>query len=242
MISNANDVASPTGGAKYAMGRARSWAPFDQDGVGDPRATQRTGVAFRPLVPKEDRDQDDDNRVDEGDFHRAPPIAGTRLSEPRPGFARVSPGPLGRLSASASTISMACAWFESHCLRHPGRSRIFSAWVWWAIKPTSGSDFSFELRTPSRQGALIVLRKPHFISGALDSADSVRFSKIQRFEGPLNFNEKRFSGYSRTGERIRFQFAIRRFESSRPSQPVRRSEKMSPDTRRKARQWRAFAN
>src|SRR5260370_23988858 len=29
----------------------------------------------------------------------------------------------------------------------------------WAIKPNSGSDFSFELRTPSWQGTLIILRK-----------------------------------------------------------------------------------
>ena len=63
-----------------------------------------------------------------------------------------------------------------------------------------------------------------FLSGALDSANSVRSSKFQRFEGPMNFNEKRFCGSSRTGESIRFQFAISRFESSRPSQPVRRQE------------------
>ena len=31
-----------------------------------------------------------------------------------------------------------------------------------AIKPNSGRYFSFKLRTPTRQGALIILRKAHF--------------------------------------------------------------------------------
>jgi hypothetical protein len=43
----------------------------------------------------------------------------------------------------------------------------------------------------------------------------------------MNFNEKRFCGSSRTGESVRFQIAISRFESSRPSQPVTASEKLA---------------
>jgi len=95
----------------------------------------------------------------------------------------------------------------------------------WAIKPNSGSNFSFELRTPTRQGSAHYSPKGPFLSKAPDSVDLVRFSKFQRFEGLLNFNEKRFCSSSRLAERIRFQFAISRFESSRPSQAVPRSEK-----------------
>jgi len=51
--------------------------------------------------------------------------------------------------------------FESLSLRHLSRSRMFSGRVCRAIKPNSGTDFSFELRTPSRQGELVILRKAH---------------------------------------------------------------------------------
>jgi hypothetical protein len=36
----------------------------------------------------------------------------------------------------------------------------------------------------------------------------------------MNSSEMGFCGSSRTGKSIRFEFAISRFESSRPSQPV----------------------
>jgi hypothetical protein len=51
--------------------------------------------------------------------------------------------------------------FESPLLRHLDRRRMFSARVSAAIKPNRGTDFSFELGTLSRQGALVILRKAH---------------------------------------------------------------------------------
>jgi hypothetical protein len=45
--------------------------------------------------------------------------------------------------------------------------------------------------------------KGPFISAALDSADSVRCAKLQRFEGPRNFNKIWLWAGSRTGESIR---------------------------------------
>jgi hypothetical protein len=95
------------------------------------------------------------------------------------------------------------------------------------FKPNNGSDFSFELRTPSRQGVPHCSPKGAFISEALYSAASVRFSKFQRFEEPTNFNEKRFCGSSRAGESIRGQFAMSRSESFRPSQPFPRTENVA---------------
>jgi hypothetical protein len=43
-----------------------------------------------------------------------------------------------------------------------------------------------------------------FISKALDSTDSVRFSKFERFELLMNTRKKRFCGCSRAGESLRF--------------------------------------
>jgi hypothetical protein len=51
--------------------------------------------------------------------------------------------------------------FESHSLRHLDRRRMLSARVCGVIEPNSGTDFSCELWIPSRQGALVILRKAH---------------------------------------------------------------------------------
>ena len=69
--------------------------------------------------------------------------------------------------------------------------------------------------------------KGPFLSEALDSADSVRFSKFERFELLMNFSGKGFCGFSRTGESVRFQ--IRQFEVRilRPSHAVLQLETMS---------------
>jgi len=82
-------------------------------------------------------------------------------------------------------------------LRHLGQSHIFSASVSGQFKPNNDSDFSFARRTPSRQGVPHCSPKGAFISEALYSAASVRFSKLQRFEEPTNFNEKDFAALLR---------------------------------------------
>jgi hypothetical protein len=55
----------------------------------------------------------------------------------------------------------------------------------------------------------------------------------------MNFNEKGFCGTSRTGESIRFQLAISKFESSRPSHPFPRSARL-PKRRENGPEIRAF--
>jgi hypothetical protein len=63
-----------------------------------------------------------------------------------------------------------------------------------------------------------------FLSGALDSADSVRFSKFECFETLLKSNELGFCCSSRTGKSIDIKNRhIERFESSHPSQLFLRS-------------------
>ena len=47
-----------------------------------------------------------------------------------------------------------------------------------------------------------------FISGALDSADSVRFSKFECFERLMDCSEVGFFNSSRTGNSIRFRIVI----------------------------------
>lgn len=109
----------------------------------------------------------------------------------------------------------------------PRRGRIFSAKVAERFKPNSGGDFSFELRTPSRQGALVILRKAH-LSPKLGTPRIWYGSRNSNVSKRLSMPTKRGSaaplGQARASD---FQFAISRFESSGPSQPVRRSENTS---------------
>jgi len=51
-----------------------------------------------------------------------------------------------------------------------------------AFKPSNRSDFSFELWTRDRQRQPVILRKGPVLSEPLDSANSVRFSKLDHFE------------------------------------------------------------
>src|ERR1700730_14936511 len=80
------------------------------------------------------------------------------------------------------------------------------------------------------------------LSEALDSTDSIRFSNFQRFELVMNFSEKGFCGFSRTGESVRFP--IRHLEvrilPPQPTSPAPGDFALS--TAGNARQWRAFAN
>jgi hypothetical protein len=135
------------------------------------------------------------------------------------------PPPVGLRSTALAYAERVRTQFLS--LRHVGRSRKFSAWVCAQLSPTAAGDFSFELRTPSAAEHAHYSPKSPFISEALDSVVSVRFLKFQRFQGPTNFNQKRFCDSSRTGECIRLQFAISGFESSRPSEAFRGTKKMT---------------
>src|ERR1700730_16074407 len=84
--------------------------------------------------------------------------------------------------------------------------------------------------------------KGPFLSEALDSTDSVRFSKFERFELLMTFDGKRFCDFSRTGESV--QFPIRHLEvrilPPQPGSPV--VGETASDTCRKARRLLALTN
>jgi len=71
-----------------------------------------------------------------------------------------------------------------------------------AIQPTNSSYFSIELWTPKPAVPAYYSPNGLFLSEALDSTVSVRFSKFERFELLMNLCEKRFCRFSRTGESI----------------------------------------
>jgi hypothetical protein len=83
-------------------------------------------------------------------------------------------------------------------LRQLGRSRLFSARGCGQLSPVLAaiSDLISGLLI-GRVGSFF----SEFLSGALDSADSVRFSKFEVFETLMNFNEMSFDSSSWTGER-----------------------------------------
>ena len=96
-----------------------------------------------------------------------------------------------------------------------------------AIEPGNSSDlFSCAPDSRSVEPGYCSPKGP-FLSEALDSIHSIRFLKFERLELFVDFGGKRFFRFSRTGESSRFQFAISRFESSRPSQMFRRLEILS---------------
>jgi hypothetical protein len=106
----------------------------------------------------------------------------------------------------------------------PRRGRIFSAKVAERFKPNSGSDFSFELRTPSRQGALVFSERPIYLrSSGLRGFGTVL--EIPTFRRAYECHEKRFCGSSWTGESIRFpirHFQVRILRPQRASPVVSR--------------------
>ena len=78
--------------------------------------------------------------------------------------------------------------------------------------------------------------KGPFLSEALDSTDSIRFSNFQRFELVMNFGGKGFCGFSRTGESVRFP--IRHLEVRiLPPQPVRRQAEQNLSSRSPSATW-----
>jgi hypothetical protein len=72
-----------------------------------------------------------------------------------------------------------------------------------AIRPRNSSDFSFELRRPDRQLPAYCSPKAPFLSEALDSIHSVRFSKFERLELLMNFSGKRLCRFSRTTKKAK---------------------------------------
>jgi hypothetical protein len=60
-----------------------------------------------------------------------------------------------------------------------------------------------------------------FLSGALDPANFVRFSKLKCFEMLMYPNQLEFCYSSRTGKSVDLEIAISRFESRRPPTPPR---------------------
>jgi hypothetical protein len=103
-------------------------------------------------------------------------------------------------------------------LRQIAQGRVFSGRTCWHLSPVTAAIS--HLNSGLLLGrARLLFSKRLFISEALDSADSIRFSKIQRFEGPIDFSEKKFCGSSRIGEGIRFQFVISRFSRERGNGP-----------------------
>lgn len=109
---------------------------------------------------------------------------GIPKKRPRQSMRSKSPGkPLGRSLISHNALVRRCAVEKGDQIvsntfpgtrRLPGEGSIpvpLSPPPWpkqhvlrvslWGVRPNGGSDFSFELRTPSRQGALIILRTAH---------------------------------------------------------------------------------
>jgi hypothetical protein len=89
-------------------------------------------------------------------------------------------------------------------LRQLGRSRLLSARGCWKFSPVLAaiSDLSSGL-----QSAKSAHSSPNrsFLSEALDSTDSVRFSKLECFERLMNASEIGFCSSSRTGKSNRFR-------------------------------------
>jgi len=110
-----------------------------------------------------------------------------------------------------------------------------------AIKPSSSSDSSFKLRTPNRQSLVIFLRKSRF-SPKLWTPQIWYGSRNSNVSKDLCFSTKTASaaplGQARASD---FQFAISRFESSRPSQAFLFLENFL-SLMRKARQCGLFSS
>ena len=122
----------------------------------------------------------------------------------------------GQTTVSSVRIPFAPpVWLKSHILRLN----------LWRLSPTAAAISHFSAGLLLGGVRSLFSERPPFISEALDSADSVRFWKIQRFEGPIDFNEMRFCGSSRTGESVRFQLPYRCLNPS--AQPTTRSTRRS---------------
>jgi hypothetical protein len=109
--------------------------------------------------------------------------------------------PAWLLVATAGNVEKVGSQFLS--LRQLAQGRVFSRRTSWQLSPIAAAISHLS-------SALLVgdngyqSPKGPFFSEALDSTDSVRFSKFERFELLINFSGKRFCGFSRTGERVRF--------------------------------------
>jgi hypothetical protein len=77
----------------------------------------------------------------------------------------------------------------------------------------------FHLAAPDPRSAEPALYSPKssFLSEALDSADSVRFSKFELFERLRNLNEMGFCSSLGLARAADFQFAISRFDPPAPA-------------------------
>jgi hypothetical protein len=95
-----------------------------------------------------------------------------------------------------------------------------------AIKPSSSTDFL--IGAPNSQSAKPAHFSPNdpFLSEALDSEDSVRFSKFKRFEELMKFNEERFWNSPRTGDSNRFRIRQIKVRILPPSQAFMRSARL----------------
>lgn len=70
---------------------------------------------------------------------------------------------------------------------------------WWRSVSDRREGVRHHRRSPN------IATPGQFLSGALDFADSVRFSKFECFERVMNSNEAGFCGSSRTGNSNRFR-------------------------------------
>ena len=84
-----------------------------------------------------------------------------------PGISRLGYALAGRLQARRTLAYLSPRWTTRRRFdpsSSPSASlpqTAYSPREFMGIKPSSGSYFSFELRTPSQQGALIILQKAH---------------------------------------------------------------------------------
>jgi hypothetical protein len=129
--------------------------------------------------------------------------------------------------------------------RQRTKRRVFSGRSCWQLSPVDAAISNLTLDSQPAEPPHYSPKGP-FLSESQDSTQSVRFSKFDRFELLATFSGKRFGRLCRIGESVRFlrsdsQFTISRFEIL-PPQPGKAAAKGNgPDSRRKARQWRAFA-
>ena len=137
---------------------------------------------------------------------------------------------LFRIATASPCAERAYRQFESLSLRQLGRSRIFSARNWWQLSPVAvaishlnSGLLIWNSRSFSPNGP--------FLSGALDSADSVRFSKFECFERLMNFNEMGFCSSSWTGKSIRFRIRHIDVRILPPQPPIQVFGRTAQETR-----------
>jgi hypothetical protein len=119
------------------------------------------------------------------------------------------------------------------------RSRVFSARRCWQLSPALATILIW---VPDFQTAELVHSSPNgpILSRALDSADSVRFSKFECFQRLMNSMKWGSANPLGQARASAFEIAISRFDSCRRMLGSLALRKNAAGIRRNACQWRAF--